>query len=79
MPRRPAPVMNTPRGRAIMDEIAMYRRLNGYPPSVRELAQACGIPSTGVVSYYLDRLEQEGYIERDRRISRGIRIKRNGR
>jgi repressor LexA len=48
---------------------------HGYPPSIREIGEKTGISSTSVVNYYLDQLEKMGYIERDRRISRGVRLK----
>jgi repressor LexA len=43
-----------------------------YPPSIREIQEACGISSTSVVDYNLKKLEKTGYIRRDREISRGI-------
>jgi repressor LexA len=46
----------------------------GYPPSIREIGEETGITSTSVVNYYLEQLEKWGYIERDRRISRGVRV-----
>lgn len=46
----------------------------GYPPSIREIGEETGISSTSVVNYYLEQLEKWGYIERDRRISRGVRV-----
>jgi repressor LexA len=46
----------------------------GYPPSIREIGEETGVTSTSVVNYYLEQLEKWGYIERDRRISRGVRV-----
>ena len=46
----------------------------GYPPSIREIGEQTEITSTSVVNYYLEQLEKWGYIERDRRISRGLRV-----
>jgi len=46
----------------------------GYPPSIREIGEQTGITSTSVVNYYLEQLEKWGFIERDRRISRGLRV-----
>jgi repressor LexA len=43
-----------------------------YPPSIREIQEACSISSTSVVDYNLKKLEKNGYIRRDREISRGI-------
>lgn len=50
------------------------RQGKGYPPSIREICDATEISSTSVVNYYLEQLEEWGYIMRDRRISRGVRI-----
>ncbi|MDQ3004361.1 MAG: transcriptional repressor LexA, partial [Chloroflexota bacterium] len=44
------------------------------PPSIREIGNKTGITSTSVVNYYLDQLEKKGMIERDRKISRGVRL-----
>jgi len=45
-----------------------------FPPSIRQIGEGGGISSTSVVKYNLDALERKGYIERDREISRGIRV-----
>ena len=58
----------------IMDLLHEYTQKEGYPPSIREICDRTGITSTSVVNYYLNQLEDWGYIERDRRISRGLRI-----
>lgn len=50
------------------------RQDKGYPPSIREICDATDITSTSVVNYYLEQLEDWGYIVRDRKISRGVRI-----
>ena len=49
----------------------------GYPPSIREIGREADISSTSVVNYYLDQLEEMGYIERDRKVSRGMRLIKN--
>lgn len=46
----------------------------GYPPSIREIGKAVGISSTSVVNYNLNRLVDEGYLDRDENVSRGIRL-----
>ncbi|MDD2922947.1 MAG: transcriptional repressor LexA, partial [Anaerolineales bacterium] len=51
-----------------------YKREYKHPPSIREIGEACDISSTSVVNYYLDQLEKSGNIERDRKISRGVRL-----
>jgi len=44
------------------------------PPTVREICTATGIKSTSTVHAVLKSLEDEGYISRDPRFSRAIRI-----
>jgi len=51
-----------------------YIEENGYPPSIREIGAAAGISSTSVVTYNLLRLEEKGYISRDRDVSRGLKL-----
>ncbi len=53
------------------------RANKGYPPSIREIGEATNISSTSVVTYYLKQLEEWGYIERDARFSRAVRLRRS--
>jgi len=46
----------------------------GYPPTIRQIGQAVSISSTSVVNYNLNKLEREGYILRDLKVSRGVRL-----
>ena len=62
------------RHQKILDFIADYQREYKHPPSSREIGEHCDISSTSVVNYYLDQLEKSGNIERDRKISRGVRL-----
>jgi repressor LexA len=65
--------------RKILSFVEKHIDENGYPPSMREICTATGISSTSVVSYNLDRLEEAGYIARDRDVSRGMRLAGTGR
>ena len=62
------------RHQKILDFLQDYSRENHYPPSIREIGEKTGISSTSVVNYYLDQLEKRGLIQRDRKISRGVRL-----
>ncbi|RLC64854.1 MAG: repressor LexA [Chloroflexi bacterium] len=62
------------RQQAILEFVSEYIEENGYPPSIREIGAAVDISSTSVVSYNLKRLEEEGYISRERVISRGLAL-----
>lgn len=48
-----------------------YSAKHKYPPSIRQIGDNSGVSSTSLTNYYLDELEQEGFVQRDRRISRG--------
>jgi repressor LexA len=62
------------RHKKILEVLEDYQINVGYPPSIREIGKEAGISSTSVVNYYLDQLEEKGYIERDRKVSRGMRL-----
>ncbi|MBI3362672.1 MAG: repressor LexA [Chloroflexi bacterium] len=47
---------------------------NGYPPTIRQIGEAVGISSTSVVNYNLNKLEKDGYLTRDLKVSRGLRL-----
>jgi repressor LexA len=73
MPRQRSKSL-TERQKKILEVLARFQKQNGYPPSIREICDKADISSTSVVNYYLDQLEEMGYIERDGRVSRGIRL-----
>jgi repressor LexA len=58
----------------ILNFIERYMRKEGRPPTNREIGHAVGIGSTGHVDYHLTVLEKKGFIARERRKSRGIRL-----
>ncbi len=62
------------RHKKVLEILEHYQNEVGYPPSIREIGKEANISSTSVVNYYLNQLEEEGYIERDRKISRGVRL-----
>jgi len=47
---------------------------NDYPPTIRDIQSGCGISSTSVVSYNLDRLKEGGYLNRASEVSRGLAL-----
>ncbi|MFQ5942716.1 MAG: transcriptional repressor LexA [Anaerolineales bacterium] len=58
----------------MLDFIRMFSLQNGYPPSIREIGEAVDISSTSVVNYNLNRLVEQGYLDRDQNVSRGLRL-----
>ena len=65
------------RHKKILEVLEHYENNVGYPPSIREIGKEADISSTSVVNYYLEQLEEKGYIERDRKVSRGMRLIKN--
>lgn len=51
-----------------------YMEDQGFPPTIREIGEACDINSTSVVNYNLNKLVTAGYLERSNKVSRGLRL-----
>jgi repressor LexA len=62
------------RQRKILHAIRDSVQKRGYPPSMREIAQAVGLISTSSVSYQLSILERKGYLHRDLRRPRTVEV-----
>ncbi|HNY84378.1 MAG TPA: transcriptional repressor LexA [Anaerolineaceae bacterium] len=66
----------SPRHQKILTFLQAYTQEKGYPPSIREIGNQTQISSTSVVNYYLNQLEEMGYISRGSNVSRGINLLR---
>lgn len=73
MPRKKSKGLSE-RQKRILEALERFQNESGYPPSIREICEQTKISSTSVVNYYLEQLEEMGFIKRDRRISRGVRL-----
>lgn len=51
-----------------------YVENKGFPPTIREIGEATDINSTSVVNYNLNKLVDAGYLEREEKFSRGLRL-----
>jgi repressor LexA len=60
----------TPRRRNILSFIRESTARRGYPPSMREIADAVGLKSTSAVSHQLKILEGTGYLTHEARMPR---------
>jgi repressor LexA len=49
----------------ILSFISKFQFENGYPPTVREIAEAVGLASSSTAHGHLERLEKKGLIRRD--------------
>lgn len=64
------------RHRKIMEFLTSFQKQRGYSPSIREIGEYIHVESTSLVNYYLEQLVKKEYIDRDKRVSRGIRVLR---
>lgn len=62
------------RQQLILSFIEEFIEEHDYPPTVRDIQSGCGISSTSVVSYNLDRLKESGALSRDSEVSRGLKL-----
>lgn len=62
------------RQQRIYEFITRFTRDKGRPPTIREIGGHVGISSTSVVNYNLNILVREGLIQREREVSRGLRV-----
>lgn len=63
--------------RKIADYINKMQLERGYAPSVREICDEFDIKSTASVHYYFKKMEEYGYIRKDKQKSRAIEIVHN--
>jgi repressor LexA len=64
--------------RRIFEYIRDFIDDHDYPPSIRQIQEACQISSTSVVDYNLRILEKLGLLRRDREVSRAIELLHSG-
>src|SRR5918996_756674 len=62
------------RRQRIVDYIAHTVEERGYPPSVREIAEAVGLASTSAVHHHLIALEKEGRLQKEATRSRALSL-----
>ena len=64
----------TPKQQQIYDFILSFAENHGYPPSVREIAEAVGLKSPATVHFHLKGLREAGYISQAEGKTRAITI-----
>jgi repressor LexA len=62
------------RHQKIMEFLSNFQDKHGYSPSIRQIGDSIDVKSTSLIDYYLNQLQEMGYIEREGRISRSIRV-----
>jgi repressor LexA len=78
-PDKPDPdyVLNW-RQRKVLQFIRESVQQRGYPPSMREIAEAVGLASTSAVSYQLSTLQKKGYLHRAANRARTVEVRLPG-
>ena len=76
--RRRDPNSLNKREKSILKYIEKQIKVNGYPPSVREIGKAVGLKSTATVHAYLSALEQKGYIKKESQKGRTLKLLKGG-
>lgn len=62
------------RAERILDYIRETIDERGYPPSVREIAEAVGLASTSAVHHHLTKLERDGRLQKEATRSRALTL-----
>lgn len=62
------------RQKGMLDYIRASIQGDGRPPTIREIGEAVDISSTSVVNYNLTKLVEKGFVNRDKEVSRGLRL-----
>lgn len=68
---------NSNKQQEILDYVNKCVYENGYPPSVREICSAVGFKSTSTVHAYLEKLKDNGLLQKDPTKPRAIKIINN--
>ena len=68
----------TSRQREVLQVIRESVQKRGYPPSMREIAEAIGLTSTSTVSHHLSTLQRKGYLHRDVGRARTVEVRLPG-
>jgi repressor LexA len=67
-------VISMKRREMIIEAITELTKEKGYPPSVRELAEAVNLKSTSTVQGHLERLKKDGRVNFEHGCPRTLRV-----
>lgn len=64
----------TKRQKDVLDVIKKFMASNGYPPTVREIAEIMNLSSPATIQVHLECLEKKGYIKKHGNMNRTIEL-----
>lgn len=64
----------TEKQKKCIEFIQYFTEINGFPPSIREIARGMGVSSPATVKGMIDRLIEKGLIKRDALKARGLEL-----
>ena len=73
-PRKLADNELTPKQQEVLEQLTSFLRENGYPPSIQQLCQLCGVSSTSTIHFHLSALKKKGLIDWNPASKRAISI-----
>ena len=66
--------MLTKKQKEVLDFIKKFSKEEGYSPSLEEIQENFGLKSVSTAHYYVDKLSQDGYLQREAHGARAIHI-----
>lgn len=60
--------------REVLETVIRFIRENGYPPTIQQLCQQCGVTSTSTIHYHLTALKKKGFIHWNESERRAITV-----
>ena len=67
----------TKRQNDVLNVIKKFMATNGYPPTVREIAEIMNLSSPATIQVHLEKLEEKGYIKKHGNMNRTIELLTN--
>jgi len=64
----------TQQQKRVLEFIFEFLHANSYPPTVKEIQDGLSVPNPGTVHKTVLALEKKGYLEKTKRVARGIRL-----
>lgn len=63
-----------PKQRQVLETIQVFMAENGYPPSIHQLCDLCGVSSSATIHHHLSALKKKGYLHWNEGERRAIKL-----